>query len=147
MEASVFQMSECPRSYILFSGDLVLDAILTPTPEGNLNEAPQTPGSEASSATLVNRPPRPPVARHGLEMLVNVLRNTENPVSYPSEIRANVCTFLVHLTRHATAKEKLQQVQDVIKPVLQKFQESQSTSAQKEEMLSGAVDKVLDLWK
>ncbi|TFK29897.1 hypothetical protein FA15DRAFT_663190 [Coprinopsis marcescibilis] len=126
-------------------GPIVLDAILTQAPDGGAADAtPLSPAdSTASSPTLVNKP-RPTVARHALEMLVNVLRNTENQAVYPVEIRANVCTFLVQLSRNASGP-KLTQVQDAVKPVLERLKETKPV--ERDELIVSAVTKVLDLWK
>ncbi|EAU88580.1 hypothetical protein CC1G_04286 [Coprinopsis cinerea okayama7 len=125
------------------AGNLVLNAILTP--ENTLPEPTQLSpsGSDGSSPTLVNKP-RPPVARHGLEMIVNVLRNTDNPAVYPVEIRANVCTFLAQLSRYSSGP-KLVQVQEAVRPVLDRIKETKP--GDREEMLLISASKVLELWK
>lgn len=125
-------------------GDIVLDAILTPTPESTLTDPTSPSGSAASSPTLVNKP-RPSGTRHGLEMLANVLRNTENPAVYPVEIQANVCTFLIQLYKGTKPSPKLSQLQDTIRPVLESLKESPSFD--KEELLSTSVHKVLEAWR
>lgn len=97
-------------------------------------------GSEASSPTLVNKNP---VTQNGLEMIVNALRNVDNPVVYPIEIRTNICTFLVQLSRN-TSGPKLLQVQEATKPILEKIKE---LSTEKEDLLTNAATKVLEGWK
>jgi hypothetical protein len=123
------------------AADLILDAILLPIPESNVGGTPLSPmGSEASSPTLVNKNP---VTQNGLEMIVNALRNVDNPVVYPIEIRTNICTFLVQLSRN-TSGPKLLQVQEATKPILEKIKE---LSTEKEDLLTNAATKVLEGWK
>jgi len=123
--------------------DFVLDAITVPAPEGTMGESmsPSPLGSDASSPTSVSKP-RPLVARHALEMITNVLRNTDNPANYPVEIRANICTFLIHLTRSSSAPFKLSGIQHAVRPTLEKIRAEPGG-----DLLSSAVGKVLDLWK
>ncbi|RXW24152.1 hypothetical protein EST38_g1727 [Candolleomyces aberdarensis] len=121
--------------------DLVLDAILLPTPESNVGGTPLSPiGSEASSPTLVNKNP---ATQSGLDMIVNALRNVDNPAVYPIEIRANICTFLIQLSRN-TSGPKLVQVQEATRPLLEKIKE---TSKEKEDLLTNVATKVLDGWR
>jgi len=124
-----------------------LESILAPTPESIIADASSLSpiGSEASSPTLVNpSQKKPPVASNALEMIASALRNIDNPAVYPIEIRANICTFLIQLSRNASEGPNLTRVQERTRPILQKIKEEKK---EKEELLTSAASKVLELWK
>lgn len=123
--------------------ELVLDAILAPVVDAPLPEPSllSPTGSDASSPTLVN-PRRPQVPRSGIEMIANALRNVDNPAAYPIEIRANICTFLIQLSRNASGS-KLAQVKEEVRPVLEKIKEEKK---EKEVLLVNAATRVLELF-
>ncbi|KAF8628482.1 hypothetical protein AX15_003992 [Amanita polypyramis BW_CC] len=84
----------------------------------------------------------------GLDILVFVLKNVDNPVNFPVEIRVNVCAFLVQLGRNTTAEE-LSKVKEVVKPALEKLATGEPhtlAAPGKEELLRRSVKKVLDAW-
>lgn len=127
--------------------DLVLENILAPTPESIIADASSLSpiGSEASSPTLVNPSQKKPlVASNALEMIANALHNVDNPAVYPIEIRANICTFLIQLSRNASQGPSLTRVQEKTRPILQKIKEE---NKEEEELLTNAAAKVLGLWK
>ncbi|TEB35889.1 hypothetical protein FA13DRAFT_1752625 [Coprinellus micaceus] len=127
--------------------DLVLENILAPTPESIIADASSLSpiGSEASSPTLVNPSQKKPlVASNALEMIASALHNVDNPAVYPIEIRANICTFLIQLSRNASHGPNLTRVQEKTRPILQKIREE---NKEEEEMLTNAAGKVLELWK
>ncbi|KAF5315522.1 hypothetical protein D9611_004655 [Ephemerocybe angulata] len=124
--------------------NLVLDAILAPIQDGTIPEAtPLSPVGSDASSPLSPTAKKPFVARTALEMIANALRNVDNPAVYPIEIRANICTFLVQLSRN-TSGPKLAQVQDATRLVLEKIREAKN---EKEDLLTNAATKVLEYWK
>lgn len=127
--------------------DLVSENILAPTPESIIADASSLSpiGSEASSPTLVNPSQKKPlVAPNALEMIASALHNVDNPAVYPIEIRANICTFLIQLSRNASHGPNLTRVQEKTRPILQKIREE---NKEEEELLTNAAAKVLELWK
>ncbi|KAG6878723.1 hypothetical protein C0993_011538 [Termitomyces sp. T159_Od127] len=79
--------------------------------------------------------------RHPLDMLVFVLKNVDNPANFPTEVRANVCSFLIQLTKH-THGVKLEQVKEAMQPVL----ESLLASSGVEERLENALHRLSEAW-
>lgn len=142
--ASFILTLRIPQANIVTStAELVLDAILAPVVDAPLPEPSllSPTGSDASSPTLVN-PRRPQVPRSGIEMIANALRNVDNPAAYPIEIRANICTFLIQLSRNASGS-KLAQVKEEVRPVLEKIKEEKK---EKEVLLVNAATRVLELF-
>jgi len=88
---------------------------------------------------------RLPVPRHALDMLISTLKNVDNPVNFPVEVRVNVCSFLVQLCKH-TSGEELINVKATVQPVLEKLFEGLQGAQAKEEMLAKAIKRVLDAW-
>ncbi|KAJ3545357.1 hypothetical protein NMY22_g2475 [Coprinellus aureogranulatus] len=123
--------------------DLVLEAILTSTPESVADAlSPSPTASETSSPTLVNPTQRKPfVPANALEMIAGALRNVNNPAVYPIEIRANICTFLIQLSRNTSATNLIK-VQDATRHILQKIKDEK----QEAELLKSTAGKVLELW-
>ncbi|PFH54395.1 hypothetical protein AMATHDRAFT_186396 [Amanita thiersii Skay4041] len=135
-------------------GPLVLKAITEanglepPTP---IDALPSASTSEASS------PVTTPSSRGGtilptphsaLEILVFVLRNVDNPVNFPPEVRVNVCSFLVQLNRNNTPEEMIR-VKEVMRPVLERLVEGGPhvlVAPGMEDVLKKSIRKVLDSW-
>ncbi|PCH38246.1 hypothetical protein WOLCODRAFT_130785 [Wolfiporia cocos MD-104 SS10] len=79
-------------------GTLVLDAILNPLPSEVIRPSQSQPPSAAPTEGSSDMGPR-----SALDMLVTVLRGTEN--SAPVEVRANVCALLGQLGRKGVVAE------------------------------------------
>jgi len=136
-------------------GPLVIRAIVEtsdtepPTPTDVFQ--PSFVGSEASS------PVTPPSSVGGrgfstsasaLDIIICVLKNVDNPVNFPVEIRLNACAFLLQLGRH-TSNEDNSKIRGVVKPVLEKLgvgDASVLAAPGREDVLRASVKKVLDAW-
>lgn len=79
--------------------------------------------------------------RHPLDMLIFTLKNVDNPANFPTEVRANVCSFFTQLTKH-THGDKLEQVKEAVRPVL----ESLLVSSAVEERLGNALRRLYEAW-
>lgn len=126
-------------------GPLVLEA-LTTTLNGNLvTEEPLSANSEASSSlpTPSSRNDGLLVPRHALDMLVFALRNVDNPVNFPLEVRVNICTFFLQLQRYSSAH--LARVKDVVLPVVEQVAED-SEDVVGEEKLAKAAKLLFETW-
>lgn len=75
-------------------------------------------------------------------MLISVLRNVDNPVNYPIEVRMNTCSFFVQLAKHASGPG-LESVEDLVRPILEKIVESGEGKGEK---LAPYAKRVLDSW-
>lgn len=78
-------------------------------------------------------------------MLIFTLKNVDNPANFPIEVRVNVCSFLVQLSKH-TSGEELLKVKTTVQPVLEKLFKGLRGAQAKEEMLANAIKRVLDAW-
>jgi hypothetical protein len=78
-------------------------------------------------------------------MLGFVLKNVDNPANYPQEVRINVCSLLLQLTRHTT-EDDLLKVKDALRSTLEKLTNKLQSAMGKDEMLRGNVQKVLSAW-
>ncbi|KAG5654519.1 hypothetical protein H0H81_001160 [Sphagnurus paluster] len=126
-------------------GLLVLEA-LTASLGLDRPSSPADPVSPPTTASDIGSPtaPRPPhlnVPRHALDMLIFTLKNTDNPVNYPIEVRVNVCSLLVQLTRNTTGDE-LEKLKTTVRPALK----SLLLASEREEILIKAVQRVWDAW-
>lgn len=83
--------------------------------------------------------------RHALDMIVFVLRNVDNPVNFPVEIRVNACMFFVSLGRTVSGGQ-LAPIKESIRPVLERILEPQHSAEGKEELLTKSARKLLDIW-
>ncbi|KDR81566.1 hypothetical protein GALMADRAFT_239590 [Galerina marginata CBS 339.88] len=130
-------------------GPLVVDALTvplngtTPAPvEETLSLA--NGGGSPSLPTPSSRNDGLPVPRHALDMLVYVLRNVDNPVNFPMEVRLNTCTFFLQLQRHASVIS-LTRVREAVLPVVQQVAED-SREIEEEEKLAKAANLLLESW-
>ncbi|KAG6897469.1 hypothetical protein C0992_001244 [Termitomyces sp. T32_za158] len=122
---------------------LVLDALTAPlgldlpidSPLDSLTANDLSVSSPSKSRVHLNTP------RHPLDMLMFALKNVDNPANFPSEVRANVCSFFIQLTK-LTHGDKLEQVKEAIRPVL----ESLLGSSAVEERLENALRRLLEAW-
>jgi len=104
-----------------------------------LNTGSQSPTSTSSRDGL-------PVPKHALDMLVFVLRNFDNPVNFPMEVRINACTFFTQLqpNRNVPAAS-LVRIREAVLPVVQQVAEdSQEVSG--EEKLHAAANLLIETW-
>lgn len=127
-------------------GPLVLSAITAPLLPHNpsVAEPSSATSSDASSPLIATPPTRAhiPAPRHALDMLISVLRNVDNPVNYPIEVRMNTCSFFVQLAKH-TSGPGLESVEDFVRPILEKTVESGEGKGEK---LAPYAKRVLDSW-
>jgi hypothetical protein len=80
-----------------------------------------------------------------LDMLVNVMRNVDNPANFPPEVRINVCSLFIQLGRNGSSDE-LSRVKDTMRPVFEKVRSGLEGAQGKEETLVKSITKVLDAW-
>lgn len=143
---------------IPYSAPLVLESLLTqitvdapPLPsivEPSLSNSPST-SSDLSSAIVTPQSTTGPRGRSSqrsaLQTLAAALRNLDNPTNYPVEVRVNVCSLLLQISRKG-AGDELGKVKEVMRPVLESVAESVRSAAGKDELLLKATRKVLELW-
>ncbi|KAJ7172525.1 hypothetical protein C8R46DRAFT_1086280 [Mycena filopes] len=146
-------------STIKAGGPLALTAILTPLPFDTAPVEPPsatpsasselTSGSDVSSpvVTTPSTRGRLPIPRNALDMLIAVLKNVDNPVNFQMEVRVNVCSFFVQLTRHTSGPELLR-VKDSVRPVVDHVSETLQNASNKADldMLVKSTKKLLELW-
>ncbi|KAF9480122.1 hypothetical protein BDN70DRAFT_878010 [Pholiota conissans] len=124
---------------------LVIEALTTP-PNGDAPLSPSTSSDIASALpTPSSRNDGLPVPRHALDMLIFVLRNVDNPVNFPIEVRINTCTFFSQLQRHVSAAS-LASIKDTVIPVVQQVIED-AEDVPEEEKLVKAANLLLENWK
>ncbi|KAG5646638.1 hypothetical protein DXG03_002628 [Asterophora parasitica] len=128
-------------------GLLVLDALMTSINVGEVTSLPDVGSDVGSAGDVGSTPPTTPsahprlnVPRHPLDMLIFTLKNVDNPVNFPVEVRVNVCSFFAQLARH-TAGENLDRVKAAVRPVLETILITGT-----EEMLTKAAHRVLNTW-
>lgn len=99
----------------------------------------------------VSTPPTPstlndglPVQEHALDMLVNVLRNVDNSINFPIEVRVNTCTFFLQLQKHVSS-DSLAPVREIVLPVLQQIIED-SQEVQEDEKLIKVANLLNTSW-
>ena len=102
-----------------------------------------------SEGLPVSTPPTPstlndalPVQEHALDMLVNVLRNVDNSINFPIEVRVNTCTFFLQLQKHVSS-DSLAPVREIVLPVLQQIVED---SVQEDEKLIKVANLLNTSW-
>ncbi|KAG6832376.1 hypothetical protein H0H92_002644 [Tricholoma furcatifolium] len=102
-----------------------LDALLVPLSNEIPLESPFDPTSPLTTASDISPTTSPTKARvrlniprHPLDMLIFILKNVDNPANYPVEVRANVCSLFIELSRHGQ-KDKLEQVKEAVQPILE----------------------------
>ncbi|KAF9464652.1 hypothetical protein BDZ94DRAFT_1255595 [Collybia nuda] len=102
-------------------GPLVLKAITAPLSLDASAPTADTPPSSTDVALSVTAntqaSARLPVPLHALDMLLFALKNVDNPANFPSEVRANICSFFIQLGRH-TSGDELNKVRDAVREVL-----------------------------
>ena len=122
-------------------GALVLEALTTP-----LNEKLGIDGLPP-----VSTPPTPstlndgiPVQEHALDMLVSVLRNVDNSINFPIEVRVNTCTFFLQLQKHVSS-DSLAPIREIVLPVLQQIIDD-SQEVQEDEKLIKVANLLNTSW-
>jgi len=70
-------------------------------------------------------------------MLLYALKNVDNPVNFPIEVRVNVCTFFLQLQRHASA-ESLAHVKAAALPVAEYVVEDLQEEPSEEKLFKAA---------
>jgi len=133
-------------------GPLVLNAIMAPlsfdaVPATEPTSASVSTSSEVSSPVVTTPSTRGhlPIPRRALDMLISALKNVDNLVNFPIEVRANVCSFFLQVGRHASGEE-LNKVKETVRPTLEKVLEISRGAQGKEEMLGRAARRTLDAW-
>ncbi|KAF8797982.1 hypothetical protein BYT27DRAFT_7228589 [Phlegmacium glaucopus] len=129
-------------------GALVLDALTTPLNENSaingVSPVSITVNANNSLPTPSSRNDGLSVPESALDMLVNVLRNVDNPVNFPIELRVNICTFFLQLQRHASS-ESLAPIREIVLPVLQQIAED-SQEVEEEEKLAKVANLLITSW-
>jgi len=77
-------------------------------------------------------------------MLVYALKNIDNPVNFPIEVRVNACTFFLQLQKNVAA-ESLSRVKEVVLPVARQVIEY-SQDDPKDEKLFKATSLLVNTW-
>ncbi|KAF5357793.1 hypothetical protein D9756_001613 [Leucocoprinus leucothites] len=133
-------------------GQLVLKALSKPmTPEvvqSPMESFATSPTSDVSSPAIIpptSARPKLHVPRHALDMLVFVLRNVDNPANYPQEVRVNVCSLLLQLTKH-TPEDDITRIKEAMRSTLEKLMNRLQLATGKDEMLRNSIQKVLSAW-
>ena len=122
----------------------MLDALFTPvnqvavdatSPNSDTTSSPPTPSSTQNGL---------PVPRHALDMLVYALKNVDNPVNFPIEVRVNVCTFFLQLQKNVAA-ESVSRVKEAVLPVARQVVEY-SQDDPKDEKVFKAASLLVNTW-
>jgi hypothetical protein len=141
----------CIMTLILRSshlGALVLEALTMP-----LNEKSVTDGLSPVSTAIktIESPPTPislndgpRVLENALDMLVSVLRNVDNSINFPIEVRVNTCTFFLQLQKHVSS-DSLAPIRATVLPVLQQIIED-SQEVQEDEKLIKVANLLITNW-
>lgn len=145
-------------------GPLALEAIIAPLPiEVAPNSAASGPISTATSTSsdvdspIITSPTvhsRLPTPRRAVDRLNAILKNTAtsvakttnnrpNPVNFPVEVRANVCTLLGQVGRKASG-DQLQRLSDATKSTLEGL--TKNGGQGRDAVLSTAAQRALDCW-
>jgi len=135
------------------AGQLVLRALSKPAAPDNvaspIEPIATSPTSDISSPTiaspLLSTRTKLNTPRRALDMLVFILRNVDNPANYPQEVRINVCSLLLQLTKH-TLECDLMRVKETVRSTLVKLTNRLQSATGKDERLRNSIQKVLTLW-
>jgi len=141
-------------------GQLVLRTLVAPLPNEISLPAPgsaamstvASTSSETDSPIITSPPARShaPPQRRTLDYLLNLLRNGSDDarqpelVSYPVELRINICALLGQLGKR-TVGEELEVVKDNTRSILEDLSKSNFNTG-KENMLATAAKRTLELW-
>jgi len=117
-----------------FNGKSAVDGV-SPASTVNANNSFLTPSSRNDGL---------PVPEHALDMLVNVLRNVDNPVNFPIEVRVNTCTFLLQLQRYVSS-DSLAPIRGIVLPVVRQVAED-SQEVEQEEKLAKVANLLVTSW-
>ncbi|KAJ3573972.1 hypothetical protein NP233_g2090 [Leucocoprinus birnbaumii] len=129
-------------------GQLVAKALSKPMPSGVAQSSVEpfatSPTSDVSSpavASPLSARPKLHVPRHGLDMLIFVLRNVDNPANYPQEVRINVCSLLLQLTKN-TSEDDLATIKEAIRSTLEKLTNRLQQATGKDELLRNNMSNI-----
>lgn len=124
----------------------MLEALLSPLKKKSATDgvSPTTVIVNDSLPTPSSRDDSLPVPEHALDMLVSVLQNVDNPVSFPIELRVNTCTFFLQLQRF-TSSDSLAPIREIVLPVLQQIVED-SQEIEEEEKLVKVANALITSW-
>ena len=142
-------------------GQLVLRTLIAPLPNEISLPAPgsaamstvASTSSETDSPIITSPPARSHASpqKRTLDYLLNILRNggsddARQPelVSYPVELRINICALLGQLGKR-TAGEEVEVVKDNARSILEDLSKSNFNTG-KENMLATAAKRTLELW-
>jgi len=123
----------------------VLDALLTPvnqvavdatSPNSDMNSSPSTPSSARNGLH---------VPRHALDMLVYALKNLDNPVNFPIEVRVNICSFFLQLQKNVAAESLASCVKETVLPVARQVVEY-SQDDPRDEKVFRAASLLVNTW-
>ena len=129
-------------------GALVLEALTMPPNEKSVTDRLS---SVSTTTKTIESPPTPsslndglPVLEHALDMLVNVLRNVDNSINFPIEVRVNTCTFFLQLQKHVSS-DLLAPIRETVLPVLKRILED-SQEVQEDEKLIKVANLLNTSW-
>ncbi|KAF5331076.1 hypothetical protein D9619_005541 [Psilocybe cf. subviscida] len=114
----------------------------TDTPLPAPTSAPITLSSVPSEPELA--PDGLPIPRHALDLLLFVVRNFDNPVNFPVEVRTNACTFFLQLPRHAPPAD-LEAIRARVVDVIRRVVEDEEGDAASEKLVKAA-RMLVDAW-
>ncbi|KAK7467122.1 hypothetical protein VKT23_004181 [Stygiomarasmius scandens] len=133
---------------------MVLKAILSPLsfdmpppPSADPPSASTSVASDVSSPTVATPSTRGrlPVPGTTLDVLISVLKNVDNPVNFPVEVRINTCSLFIQVGKNSSG-EDYDKVKETIRPVFEKLLESLKDATGKDEMLAKALKRALETW-
>ena len=123
----------------LVSGPLVLDALFNPVNQGvsAATASPSTSDPISSLPTASSVDDGLPVPQNALDMLIYALRNVDNPVNFPIEVRVNVCTSLLQLQKNVSP-DAFARVKTTVLPVVQQVVDELQDEPQEEKLFKAA---------
>jgi len=131
-------MLQTAESFLsLVSGPLVLDALFNPINQDVSSTSPITDVPNSSLPTPSSTEDGLPVPQNALDMLIYALRNVDNPVNFPIEVRVNVCTFLLQLQKNVPP-EAFGRVKGAVLPVVQQVADELQDEPQEEKLFKAA---------
>lgn len=110
-----------------------MDALFNPINQDVSSASPITDIPTSSLPTPSSTEDGLPVPRNALDMLIYALRNVDNPVNFPVEVRVNVCTFLLQLHKNVSP-EAFERVKSAVLPVVQHVADELQDEPQEEKL-------------
>jgi len=111
-------------------------AVDATSPNSDMNSSPSTPSSARNGLH---------VPRHALDMLVYALKNLDNPVNFPIEVRVNICTFFLQLQKNVAAESPASCVKEAVLPVARQVVEY-SQDDPRDEKVFRAASLLVNTW-